>query len=120
MPRPLTCGQAVTPIPASSAGQALTFPHQGGRECADGQAGRQAASLFAEGGHFLLDSQLHLSHVGHAGIVPDCLSVKDEVTVNIDLQPSLTYGRQGDCQLAAKLTIEFGPYPRGLGEVPSG
>ena len=32
--------KAVTPIPASSAGQALTFPHQGGREIADGQRER--------------------------------------------------------------------------------
>ena len=67
-----------------------------------------------------MESQLHLSHVWHAGVVTGRFSVKDEVTVNIDLQPSLTYGRQGDCQLAAELAIEFGPYPRGLGEVPSG
>ena len=30
----------LTPIPASSAGQALAFPHQGGREFANGQAGK--------------------------------------------------------------------------------
>ena len=67
-----------------------------------------------------MGGQLHLSHVGHTGVVADCFSVKDEVAVYVDLQPSLTYRRQGNCQIASELAIEFGPYPRGLGEVPSG
>ena len=62
-----------------------------------------------------MSGQLHLSHVGHAGVVPDCFSVKDEVTIYVDFQSSLTYRRQGNCHIAAKLAIEFGPYPRGLG-----